>query len=133
MMRRVGALPSMGLAIGGGVRLAGGGAGGAQRPARSSHAVLLKLEDPSERAALLADCDAMLPGIPGVSSYAAGRHLDVGRPTVDGDYDIGLYIGFETEADYAGYVDHPDHVAFVEAWKPRLAWIRVHDVLDETE
>ena len=111
----------------------GCGAGGPARPARISHVVFIKLEDPAQRGALLADCDAMLPGIPGVSSYAAGRHLDVGRASVDGDYDVGLYIGFETEADYAGYVAHPDHVAFVERWKPELAWLRVHDILDDTE
>lgn len=113
--------------------LAGCGSVRPGRPARISHIVFLKLEDPSRRAELLADCDAVLPGIPGVVSYAAGRHLDVGRDAVDGGYDIGLSIGFETEADYAGYVDHPDHVAFVEAWKPELAWLRVYDILDETE
>tara|TARA_Y100001933_G_C18730579_1_gene451492 strand:+ start:253 stop:669 length:417 start_codon:yes stop_codon:yes gene_type:complete len=112
---------------------AGGGSSGPTRPARISHIVFFKLEDPSQRDALLADCDRLLPAIPGVVSYAAGRHLDVGRNTVDGDYDLGLYIGFETERDYAVYVDHPNHTELVGSWRDRLAWLRVHDVLDESE
>lgn len=102
------------------------------RPARIGHIVFFKLSDPGDRAALVADCDEKLPRIPGVVSYAAGRHLDVGRASVDGDYDVGLYVGFETEADYAAYVEHGLHKELVEAWKPRLEWLRVHDVLDET-
>lgn len=111
------------------------GCGGGQslRPARISHVVFFKLEDPDKRAALLADCDRLLPTIPGVVSYAAGRHLDVGRDSVDGDYDVGLCIGFETEADYAAYVEHPLHTELVATWKPELGWLRVYDVLDETE
>lgn len=103
------------------------------RPARISHVVFLKLHDPGERGELLADCHRLLPAIPGVVSYAGGRHLDVGRASVDGDYDVGLYIGFETERDYAVYVDHPLHVELVESWRDRLEWMRVHDVLDERE
>ena len=106
---------------------------GVARPARIGHIVFLKLHDPEERGALLADCHRLLPAIPGVVSYAGGRHLDVGRASVDGDYDIGLYIGFETERDYAVYVDHPRHMELVETWKDRLAWIRVYDLLDERE
>ena len=113
--------------------LAGCGGGQSLRPARISHIVLMKLEDPSMRDDLLADCDRLLSAIPGVVSYAAGRHLDVGRDSVDGKYDVGMYIGFETEAAYAGYVEHSNHKELVETWGPQLEWLRVHDVLDETE
>lgn len=106
---------------------------GPDRPARISHIVFLDLEDQADREALIADCDAKLAAIPGVVSYAAGRHLDVGRESVLSDYDVGLYIGFETEADYAAYVVHPLHMELVEAWKPRLVGMRVYDVLDESE
>lgn len=104
----------------------------APRPARISHVVLVKLTDPADAPALLADSDAMLAGIPGVTAYAAGTHLETGRATVDADYSVGLYIGFESEAAYAGYVDHPAHVAYVAKWRPRLEWLRIYDVLDET-
>ena len=104
----------------------------APRPALISHVVFFKLQDPSGAPALIDACDDMLSGIPGVVSYAAGRHIDTGRPTVDGDYDVGLYIGFDSEDAYAGYVDHPQHVALVNEWKPRLAWLRVYDIHDPT-
>lgn len=102
------------------------------RPAAISHVVFFKLHDAAQSDALLSDCDRLLPGIPGVISYAAGRHLDTGRATVDSDYDVGLYIGFETADAYQGYVSHEQHVALVEAWRDRLDWYRVYDVLDET-
>lgn len=106
---------------------------GPPRPARINHLAFFKLKNPAEADALIADCDSMLATIPGVVSYYAGKHLDTGRgPRVDGDYDVGFYVGFESEADYARYVDHPAHVAAVEKWRPRWQWIRVHDVLDDT-
>lgn len=107
--------------------------GGPGRPARISHVVFFELEEAGDRDALIADCEAKLSAIPGVVSFAAGRHLDVGRASVLSDYDVGLYIGFETEADYAAYVTHPLHVELVEAWKDRTLGMRVFDVVDETE
>lgn len=104
----------------------------APRPARISHVVLVKLVDEADIPAVLADSDAMLAGIPGVTAYAAGTHLETGRPTVDGGYSVGLYIGFESEAAYAGYVDHPAHLAYVTKWRPRTEWLRIYDILDET-
>jgi hypothetical protein len=103
------------------------------RPARISHIVFFKLHEPALWPDLLADCDRLLPSIPGVVSYAAGRHLDTGRGArVVSDYDLGLYIGFDSEPDYAGYVDHPAHRELVGTWQPRLAWLRVYDVLDDS-
>jgi len=102
------------------------------RPARINHLAFFKLKDAAEAPQLIADCDANLAIIPGVVSYYCGTHLDTGRPNVDGDYDVGFYVGFESEADYQNYVIHPNHIALVEKWKPRWEWIRVQDVLDET-
>lgn len=103
-----------------------------RRPAPISHIVFIKLSDPAEADALLAECDEKLAAIPGVLRYAAGKHLDTGRANVDGDYDAGLYIGFRSEADYAVYVSHPNHVLLVEKWRPRSQWMRVYDVYDPT-
>lgn len=102
------------------------------RPARINHLAFFKLKNPADAAELIADCDAHLATIPGVLSYYAGTHLDVGRTNVDGNYDVGFFVGFETEETYREYVHHPSHVMVVEKWKPRWEWIRVHDVLDET-
>jgi hypothetical protein len=108
------------------------GACASNRPARINHVVFMTLKDPAHADALVEACDAELASIPGVTSYFAGKHLDTGRPTVDADYDVGLYLGFDTEEAYSGYVEHPAHVAFVEAWLPQLELLLVRDVLDET-
>lgn len=95
-----------------------------------SHVVFVELGDPSHAPLVIADADAMLRGIPGVVSYSAGPHIDVGRPSVLDDYDVGLVIGFDSVDDYAVYVDHPDHVAFVDKWKPSISALRVYDIHD---
>ncbi|MEM9373663.1 MAG: Dabb family protein [Planctomycetota bacterium] len=95
-----------------------------------SHAVFVELHDPALAPSVLADADAMLRGIPGVVSYAAGTHIDVGRPGILDDYDVGLIIGFDAQSDYARYVDHPDHVAFVTKWASSIRALRVYDVHD---
>lgn len=105
---------------------------GPPRPARINHLAFFKLKDPADAEALIRDCDEKLAAIPGIVSYYAGRHLDVGRTTVDGDYDVGFYVGFMTRDDYDVYVDHPYHKEVVAKWRPKLEWLRVHDVLDET-
>ena len=106
---------------------------GPARPARINHLAFFKLKNPADAAELVADCDAKLARIPGVVSYFAGRHLDTGRgERVDGNYDVGFYVGFMSEDDLASYVKHPNHVALVGKWRPRWEWIRVHDVLDDS-
>lgn len=101
-------------------------------PAALNHPVYFKLNDPGEADALIADCNRLLRPIPGVVAYYVGRPYDSGRASVTHDYDVGLYIGFATAEDYSNYVDHPNHVALVSAWRDRLEWLRVHDILDET-
>jgi len=103
-----------------------------ERPARINHLAFFVLEDPADAPDLIADCDRMAAEIPGIVAYYCGTHLETGRETVDGDYDVGFYVGFETEEDLRSYVAHPAHVALVETWRPRLTGLRVHDVLDET-
>lgn len=105
---------------------------GPRRPARINHLAFFTLNDPADADALIADCDKLLANIPGVVSYYCGKHHDVGRDTVDGNYDVGFYVGFMTDEDYAAYVDHPDHIDVVTRWRPRWTSIRVLDVLDET-
>ena len=101
------------------------------RPARINHVVFFKLQDPSDTAELIDDCDEKLASIPGVVAYFAGPHLDTGRSTVDSDYDVGLYVGFMTEAAYRGYVEHPSHIEVVAKRKPSLERLLVRDIIDE--
>ncbi len=109
-----------------------GCAGGPARPAAVNHPVFVKLKNPADAPALIADCDARLAAIPGVVSYYCGTPLDTGRASVDLGFDVGLYLGFASVADLEAYVAHPDHVALVNDWKPRIEWLRVHDVMDES-
>jgi hypothetical protein len=102
------------------------------RPALINHAVFFKLKNPDDADELLADCDRLLATIPGVVSYYAGRHHEVGRGHVFNDYHVGMFVGFDSDEDYAVYADHPNHIAAVEKWRPRWEWIRVYDVLDES-
>ncbi|MEM7227490.1 MAG: Dabb family protein [Planctomycetota bacterium] len=100
------------------------------RPARINHPVFVKLIDAADRDAFIRDCDRLLPSIPGVVSYYCGVHFDAGRDSVIKDYDVGLYVGFETAEAYAMYVDHPQHVELVTSWRSRLEWLKVYDVID---
>ena len=100
----------------------------ADPPARIGHVVLITLQDPSKADELIESSRGQLGPIPGITSFGVGRHLETGRDTVDGDYDVALYLGFETEQDYARYLVHPDHVAYVEYWQPRMESIRIFDI-----
>lgn len=106
----------------------------APAPGRINHVVFFELDDPSDAPALIAEA-LELGQIPGVTSCYAGRHIDTGRDTVRQDYDVGFFVAFNSEEAYASYVSHPDHVALVEKWRPRLraGGLRVYDVLDERE
>ncbi|MCP3903034.1 MAG: Dabb family protein [Planctomycetes bacterium] len=99
--------------------------------ARLHHVVLFKLDDPGAAGALIHDSRAMLAEIPGVVSMSAGPPAGIDLPIVDDDFDVALVVGFATKADYLAYVDHPAHEATSRAWRPRLEWVRVHDVVTE--
>ncbi len=105
----------------------------APRPAIINHIVFFTLNDPADADALIHDCDTLLASIPGVVTYACGKHLDTGRPTVDGNYDVGLYVGFNSREDYAAYVEHPAHKDLVTCWRPKIKSMRIHDINDETK
>lgn len=96
-----------------------------------AHIVLIKLENASQSESLIADSRAKLGAIPQVASLHVGRHVDIGRDTIDRDYDVCISVGFQNVEDYLAYLAHPLHVELVEDWRPRWTWIRIHDVLDE--
>ena len=102
------------------------------RAAAIQHVVLFRLAEARQADALLADCDALLPAIPSVVAYHAGRHVDVGRDGVLADYDVGLVVGFEDVEGYRAYLDDPAHLRIVERWRPAFADVRIYDVLDTT-
>lgn len=101
------------------------------RPALA-HIVLISLGDPAQAQALIADTKELLHPIPGVTRLVVGPHVDTGRPSVDGSYDVGILVEFPSAEDYAAYVAHPKHGALVERWKPRIVSMRTFDFLDHT-
>lgn len=105
-------------------------AGPPARPARITHVVLIKLRDPGRAADLMRESETALTPIPGVRSYHAGTHLEIGRPNIDQDYDVALSIGFDSEADYRAYLEHPLHVGLVESWRPHWTDVRIFDAID---
>lgn len=101
-----------------------------ERTARINHVVFFKLEAAQDIDELIRDCDNDLGSIPGVTAYFCGKHGEFGRPMVDSDYDVGFYVGFDSDEAYSAYLEHPKHVEIVEKWKPRWKWIRIYDVVD---
>jgi len=106
----------------------------APRPAPINHVVLFKLENPDDAQALIQDCDEKLGTIPGVVSYYCGTPYDAGRdsPAIDDNYHVGFYVGFNNAEAYENYVEHPDHIAVVNKWRPKFEWLRIYDVEDNT-
>ena len=102
-----------------------------RRPAPILHLVYFQLVEPADAEQLLADCEELLTPIPSVVAYAAGRHLDTGRDTVDGDYDLALLVGFVDIEGYQEYLEHPLHLELLARWKDRLESYTIHDVLDQ--
>lgn len=87
------------------------------RAALIHHVVLIRLNDPDDLAAVTADCDRLLPSIPGVHQYWRGTHLDTGRPNVIGDYSLALHVAFTDREAYRAYLAHPNHVELADRWR----------------
>ncbi len=92
------------------------------------HIVLISLQDPSEAAELRADCSRLLPPIESVRTWWIGTPVDTGRAAVDGDYEVGLCVGFDSLEGLAIYQGDPRHLELVELWKPRATGFRIFDV-----
>ncbi len=103
--------------------------GVARRPALITHVVLVALADPSERSALLNDCDG-LAKIRGLEFFTAGPPLELGRANVDTSFDVGLCMGFASTAAYEGYLSDPLHQKLLKDWASKAKQIRVFDLVD---
>ena len=70
-----------------------------------------------------ADADAFWRRVDALSEIGGVRQFQVLRQVGQkNDFTHALSMYFESEADYDGYSDHPDHVAFVqEVWLPSVA------------
>gem|GEM_PF-1516412 len=91
------------------------------------HVVLIKLSDPSDLAACQADARRRIEATKLARRLFIGTPVDIGRTTVDGNYDLALDMAFDSVADYRAYLDHPEHQALVNDWKPKFREMRVFD------
>ena len=99
-------------------------------PVAIQHVVLIKLQNPDQQLALIDDCNRLLPGIDGVSTYWCGTPDQSGRisPTIDSNWDVALCVGYPSADAYNAYVVDPAHIELVTRWKPDFEWLRIHDV-----
>jgi hypothetical protein len=93
-----------------------------------NHVVLISLADPADAEACAADCRNMLAGIDAVETIWVGTPFDTGRAAFDGEYEVGLCVGFRDAEGLQAYLQDPRHLELVEIWKPRAARFRIFDV-----
>ena len=85
--------------------------------------------DPGARARVI-EASEELRAIPQVLSLTVGSALPSEREIVDDSFDVGLVIGFRSEADLAAYLTHPEHVRRVEeVFGPLSERIVVYDLV----
>ena len=83
------------------------------------HTVVFRLKHEAGSAAEQAFLKSanVLATIPGVMAFEKLRQV-----SPKNDYRFGFSMEFADQAAYAGYNDHPDHVAFVrDRWIPEVA------------
>ena len=93
---------------------------------RLQHVVLVDLADDADIGPMRADSDRVLPSIPVVRRYVCGTPVEMGRPNVAKDYDLGIIVQFDSVDDYKAYLEHPVHVQLVSTWRPK--WRRSYIV-----
>ncbi|MCC5788059.1 MAG: Dabb family protein [Opitutales bacterium] len=77
---------------------------------------------------LLAGANELLPSIPGVVSFHAGKMVPSERPVVEQSYQVALNIVLESAEAEKAYQSHPNHKAFVEDYfKPLCIKLQVFD------
>lgn len=98
--------------------------------AQLAHHVFFWLKNPDS----IADRDALIDGVRGLSAIPQIRALHVGipapvepRPVVDGSYSVSELIFFDSIEDQNTYQAHPLHQAFIARLSPLWAKVVVYD------
>ena len=77
---------------------------------------------------LLQGANALLPDIPGVVSFHAGKMVPSERPVVEQSYQVALNIVLQDAEAEKAYQQHPRHKEFVEKYfKPLCTKLQVFD------
>jgi hypothetical protein len=109
---------------------------GDKTPAKAPyvHSVIVYLKKdtpPAKREALIADCHKVLGKIPTVRGLWAGEPAAKGSPDAVKDFQVGLLVLFDNYDGLKTYLDHPDHLKFVETYLPLAEKIQVYDYTDK--
>jgi len=91
------------------------------------HAALFRLHHPAGSQEEQAFLDALgsLAAIPGVTDFAIAREV-----SPKNEFSHAVSMTFVDQGAYAGYNDHPVHVAFVrDRWVPEVASFMEHDTV----
>ena len=101
-----------------------------------AHNVFFSLHDRSETsvAKMLAACRQYLTGHPGTRFFACGTpNQELSRPVNDRDFDIALFIVFDSKAAHDAYQEAPAHEKFISENKAFWRQVRVFDADVDTE
>jgi hypothetical protein len=94
----------------------------------------LKKDTPAaKREALIADCHKMLAKIPSVRGLWAGEPAAKSTPEAVKDFQVGLLVLFDNAEGLKAYLEHPDHLKFVEIYLPLIEKIQVYDFVDKAK
>ena len=94
------------------------------------HVVLLSVKDdvsPEQVDQMITVAKALLSQIPGVLEVSAGKKAREDRPVHVKDYDVGLYIKWESLEAGEVYGPHILHQSFIKLYKPILSGLKVID------
>jgi hypothetical protein len=94
------------------------------------HGVYFTLKDKSEAAKkeFIGLCEQYLTRHEGTAHFAVGaRGEEFNREVNDQDFDIGLYVVFESKAAHDKYQDHPRHLEFIAKGREKWESVRVFD------
>lgn len=93
------------------------------------HIVLINLEHPEDAQDLIDDALSELWfARRSLYSFTPGSGFEMGRPEVDGAYDVAFVMKFEDSAEYREYLTSREHARLQRVWKPHVTRLRVIDI-----
>jgi hypothetical protein len=101
------------------------------------HAVVFYLKKdtpPAKREAMIADCHKVLGKIPSVRGIWVGEPAAKGTPDIGvKDFSVGLLVLFDNDDGLKTYLDHPEHLKFVETYLPLVEKVAAYDFMDKSK
>ncbi len=95
-----------------------------------AHCVFFSLHDksPGAIAKQIEACKAYLPNHPGILYFFVGTlNPELQRPVSDRDFDVALYLFFDSQASHDAYQVAPMHKQFIQECESNWSLVRVFD------